>query len=176
MISCLTGSTDSKNQWHWHQDKKAPHKLSILRRRRFGFVFQAYNLVQELTAYENILLPVLLDKRNPDEKYIAMLIELLGIEDRLHHLPNALSGGQQQRIAIARALANRPSILFADEPTGNLDGTTGKEVLSLLKYVGKEMGVTLILVTHDLNIAEQAERIITLEDGSITFDSCRQEV
>jgi putative ABC transport system ATP-binding protein len=152
------------------------NQLSILRRRRFGFVFQAYNLVQELTAYENILLPVLLDKRNPDEKYIAMLIELLGIEDRLHHLPNALSGGQQQRIAIARALANRPSILFADEPTGNLDGTTGKEVLSLLKYVGKEMGVTLILVTHDLNIAEQAERIITLEDGSITFDSCRQEV
>lgn len=152
------------------------NQLSILRRRRFGFVFQAYNLVQELTAYENILLPVLLDKRNPDEKYITMLIELLGIEDRLHHLPNALSGGQQQRIAIARALANRPSILFADEPTGNLDGTTGKEVLSLLKYVGKEMGVTLILVTHDLNIAEQAERIITLEDGSITFDSCRQEV
>jgi putative ABC transport system ATP-binding protein len=152
------------------------NQLSILRRRRFGFVFQAYNLVQELTAYENILLPVLLDKRNPDEKYITMLIELLGIEDRLHHLPNALSGGQQQRIAIARALANSPSILFADEPTGNLDGTTGKEVLSLLKYVGKEMGVTLILVTHDLNIAEQAERIITLEDGSITFDSCRQEV
>jgi putative ABC transport system ATP-binding protein len=152
------------------------NQLSILRRRRFGFVFQAYNLVQELTAYENILLPVLLDKRNPDEKYITMLIELLGIEDRLHHLPNALSGGQQQRIAIARALANRPSILFADEPTGNLDGTTGKEVLSLLKYVGKEMGVTLILVTHDLNIAEQAERIITLEDGSITYDSCRQEV
>jgi putative ABC transport system ATP-binding protein len=152
------------------------NQLSILRRRRFGFVFQAYNLVQELTAYENILLPVLLDKRNPDEKYIAMLIELLGIEDRLHHLPNALSGGQQQRIAIARALANRPSILFADEPTGNLDGKTGKEVLSLLKYAGKEMGVTLILVTHDLNIAEQAERIITLEDGSITYDSCRQEV
>ncbi len=117
------------------------------------------------------MLPVLLDKRNPDDKYITMLIELLGIEDRLHHLPNALSGGQQQRIAIARALANRPSILFADEPTGNLDGKTGKEVLSLLKYVGQEMGVTLILVTHDLNIAEQAERILTLEDGSITYDS-----
>jgi len=146
------------------------NQLSILRRRRFGFVFQAYNLVQELTAYENILLPVLLDKRNPDEKYIAMLIELLGLEDRLHHLPNALSGGQQQRVAIARALANRPSILFADEPTGNLDGKTGKEVLSLLKYAGKELGVTLILVTHDLHIAEQAERIITLEDGGIADD------
>jgi putative ABC transport system ATP-binding protein len=152
------------------------NQLSILRRRRFGFVFQAYNLVQELTAYENILLPVMLDKRKPDEKYISMLIELLGIEDRLHHLPNALSGGQQQRVAIARALANRPSILFADEPTGNLDGKTGKEVLSLLKYVSKEMGVTLILVTHDLNIAEQAERILTLEDGRISYDSCAQEV
>lgn len=147
------------------------NQLSILRRRRFGFVFQAYNLVQELTAYENILLPVLLDKKKPDEKYISMLIELLKIEDRLHHLPSALSGGQQQRIAIARALANKPSILFADEPTGNLDGKTGREVLSLLKYVSKEMGVTLILVTHDLNIAEQADRIITLEDGRITQDS-----
>ncbi|UNC91994.1 ABC transporter ATP-binding protein [Candidatus Contubernalis alkaliaceticus] len=152
------------------------NQLSILRRRRFGFVFQAYNLVQELTAYENILLPVLLDKKKPEEKYISMLVELLGIQDRLHHLPGALSGGQQQRIAIARALANKPAILFADEPTGNLDGKTGKEVLSLLKYVGKEMGVTLILVTHDLNIAEQAERIITLEDGSIAQDSSRQEV
>lgn len=152
------------------------NQLSILRRRRFGFVFQAYNLVQELTAYENILLPVLLDKRKPDEKYISMLIELLGIGDRLHHLPSALSGGQQQRVAIARALANRPSILFADEPTGNLDGKTGREVLSLLKYVSKEMGVTLILVTHDLNIAEQAERILTLEDGRISYDSCTQGV
>lgn len=151
------------------------NQLSILRRRRFGFVFQAYNLVQELTAYENILLPVLLDKKKPDEKYISMLIELLGIEDRLHHLPSALSGGQQQRVAIARALANKPAILFADEPTGNLDGKTGKEVLSLLKFVGKELGVTLILVTHDLNIAEQAERIITLEDGSITQDSAQRE-
>ena len=152
------------------------NQLSILRRRRFGLVFQAYNLVQELTAYENILLPVLLDRKKPDEKYISMLIELLKLEDRLHHLPGALSGGQQQRVAIARALANKPSILFADEPTGNLDGKTGKEVLSLLKYVGKELGVTLILVTHDLNIAEQAERIISLEDGRITLDSARREV
>lgn len=151
------------------------NQLSILRRRRFGFVFQAYNLVQELTAYENILLPVLLDKKKPDEKYISMLIELLGIGDRLHHLPSALSGGQQQRVSIARALANKPAILFADEPTGNLDGKTGREVLSLLKYVSKEMGVTLILVTHDLNIAEQAERIITLEDGRVTQDSGRRE-
>ena len=147
------------------------NQLSVLRRRRFGFVFQAYNLVQELTGYENIVLPVMLDRKKVDEKYIKRVIDMLGIEDRLEHLPSALSGGQQQRIAIARALANKPSILFADEPTGNLDGKSGREVLSLLKYVGKEFGITLILVTHDLHVAEQAERIITIEDGRIVRDS-----
>lgn len=147
------------------------NQLSILRRRRFGFVFQAYNLVQELTGYENILLPIMLDHKNVDEAYLKMLIEMLGIGDRLEHLPSALSGGQQQRIAIARALANRPSILFADEPTGNLDGKSGREVLSLLKYVSKQLGVTLILVTHDLHVAEQAERVLTLEDGRIITDT-----
>lgn len=147
------------------------NQLSILRRRRFGFVFQAYNLVQELTGYENIVLPIMLDRKRVDEKYIKRVIDMLGIEDRLEHLPSALSGGQQQRIAIARALANKPSILFADEPTGNLDGKSGREVLSLLKYVGKEFGITLILVTHDLHVAEQAERIITIEDGRIVRDS-----
>lgn len=147
------------------------NQLSILRRRRFGFVFQAYNLVQELTGYENIVLPVMLDRKKVDENYIKRVIDMLGIEDRLEHLPSALSGGQQQRIAIARALANKPSILFADEPTGNLDGKSGREVLSLLKYVGKEFGITLILVTHDLHVAEQAERIITIEDGRIVRDS-----
>ncbi len=147
------------------------NQLSILRRRRFGFVFQAYNLVQELTGYENILLPVMLDGKNPDEEYINKIIDMLGIRDRLDHLPSALSGGQQQRIAIARALANRPAILFADEPTGNLDGKSGREVLSLLKYVSKQLGVTLILVTHDLHVAEQAERILTIEDGKIVKDT-----
>ena len=147
------------------------NQLSILRRRRFGFVFQAYNLVQELTGYENILLPVMLDNKKPDEEYLNKIIDILGIEDRLHHLPSALSGGQQQRIAIARALANRPAILFADEPTGNLDGKSGREVLSLLKYVSKQLGVTLILVTHDLHVAEQAERILTIEDGRIVKDT-----
>ncbi len=151
------------------------NQLSILRRRRFGFVFQAYNLVQELTGYENIVLPVMLDRKKVDEKYIKRVIDMLGIEDRLEHLPSALSGGQQQRIAIARALANKPSILFADEPTGNLDGKSGREVLSLLKYVGKEFGITLILVTHDLHVAEQAERIITIEDGRIVRDSKNPE-
>ena len=147
------------------------NQLSVLRRRRFGFVFQAYNLVQELTGYENIVLPVMLDKKKVDEAYINKVINVLGIEDRLEHLPSALSGGQQQRIAIARALANKPSILFADEPTGNLDGKSGREVLSLLKYVSKEFGITLILVTHDLNVAEQAERIISIEDGKIVRDT-----
>jgi len=146
-------------------------QLAVLRRRRFGFVFQAYNLIQELNAYENILLPVVLDKKKPDEKHIRMLIEMLHIQDRLSHLPSALSGGQQQRVAIARALANHPSILFADEPTGNLDGKTGQEVLSLLKYASGELGVTLILVTHDVGIAEQADRIIRLEDGRVVGDA-----
>lgn len=147
------------------------NQLSILRRRRFGFVFQSYNLVQELTGYENILLPIMLDRKKPDEAYLGKLIDMLGIEDRLEHLPSALSGGQQQRIAIARALANKPSILFADEPTGNLDGKSGREVLSLLKYAGRELGISLILVTHDLHVAEQADRILTIEDGKIVSDS-----
>ena len=147
------------------------NQLSVLRRRRFGFVFQAYNLVAELTGYENILLPVMLDKKKPDEEYIKKLIDVLGIGDRLSHLPSAMSGGQQQRIAIARALANKPNILFADEPTGNLDGKSGREVLSLMKYVSKEFGITLILVTHDLHVAEQADRILTLEDGKTVRDT-----
>ena len=151
------------------------NQLSILRRRRFGFVFQAYNLVQELTGYENILLPVMLNGKKPDEEYLNKIIDMLGIRDRLEHLPSALSGGQQQRIAIARALANKPSVLFADEPTGNLDGKSGREVLSLLKYTGKELGVTLILVTHDLHVAEQAERVITIEDGRIVSDTNNSE-
>lgn len=147
------------------------NQLSILRRRRFGFVFQSYNLVQELTGYENILLPVMLDRKKPDEEYLEKIIKMLRIEDRLSHLPSALSGGQQQRIAIARALANKPSILFADEPTGNLDGKSGREVLSLLKYAAKELGTTLIMVTHDLHVAEQADRVIQIEDGRIVADS-----
>ncbi len=151
------------------------NQLSILRRRRFGFVFQAYNLVNELTGMENILLPIMLDGKKADETYLNKIIDILGIGNRLEHLPSALSGGQQQRIAIARALANKPSILFADEPTGNLDRKSGEEVLTLLKYVTDELGVTLILVTHDLHVAELADRIITVEDGKIVSDS-KQEV
>ena len=147
------------------------YQLSVLRRRRFGFVFQAYNLVRELTAQENILLPVMLDNRKPDEVYLQRLVDMLGIGDRLGHLPGALSGGQQQRVCIARALANKPSILFADEPTGNLDGKTGREVLTLMRTVSSELGITMILVTHDLGVAEQADRVIRLEDGRVAEDS-----
>ena len=147
------------------------NQLSVLRRRRFGFVFQAYNLVRELTAQENILLPVMLDNRKPDEAYIGRLVDILGISDRLGHLPGALSGGQQQRVCVARALANKPAILFADEPTGNLDGKTGREVLALMRTVSNELAITMILVTHDLGVAEQAERIIRLEDGKVAEDS-----
>ena len=151
--------------------KYRDNQLSVLRRRRFGFVFQSYNLVRELTGWENILLPVMLDGRRVDEAYLNRIIDQLGIRDRLSHLPGAMSGGQQQRIAIARALANKPAILFADEPTGNLDGKSGREVLTLLRQVNHELGITLVLVTHDLNVAEQAERIIQLEDGRIARDS-----
>ena len=127
--------------------------------------------MRELTGQENILLPVMLDNRKPDEQYLKRLTEMLGVEDRLNHLPGALSGGQQQRICIARALANKPSILFADEPTGNLDGKTGREVLTLMRTISNELGITMILVTHDLGVAEQADRIIRLEDGKIAEDS-----
>lgn len=147
------------------------NQLSVLRRRRFGFVFQSYHLVKELTAQENILLPLMLDKKKPDEAYIKRLTELLNIENRLSHLPAAMSGGQQQRVSIVRALANKPAILFADEPTGNLDGQSGREVMTLLRQVNQELGITLVLVTHDLNVAEQAERIVHIVDGKIQRDS-----
>ena len=145
--------------------------LTIFRRRKIGFVFQSYNLVRELTGWENILLPVMLDGRKADEAYLDQIVDMLGIRDRLSHLPGAMSGGQQQRVSIARALANKPAILFADEPTGNLDGKSGREVLTLLRQVSHELGITLVLVTHDLNVAEQAERIIQLEDGHIARDT-----
>lgn len=147
------------------------NQLSVLRRRRFGFVFQSYNLVKELTGYENMLLPVMLDGKKPDEAYLNRIVEMLGIGDRLSHLPGAMSGGQQQRFSIARALANKPAVLFADEPTGNLDGKAGREVLTLLRTVSYELGITLVLVTHDVKVAEQADRILRLSDGRIESDS-----
>lgn len=145
-------------------------ELAVFRRRKVGFIFQFYNLIPVLTGEENILLPLLLDNKEIDEKYINELISILGLEDRRGHLPNELSGGQQQRVSIGRALAYSPSIVLADEPTGNLDSQNSKEIVDLLKLSVKKYNQTLILITHDLEIASQADRIITIEDGCITKD------
>ena len=143
-------------------------ELSILRRRKLGFVFQFFNLIPVLTAEENIEMPVLLDNGKIDKNYMNELLKLLGLEERRDHHPSELSGGQQQRVSIGRALANKPSIILADEPTGNLDSKNSKEVLELLKYCAKKYNQTLILITHDINIAKSADRVITIEDGEIT--------
>ncbi len=145
-------------------------ELSILRRRKIGFVFQFYNLIPVLSAEENILIPLLLDNKKEDKEYMDELLDLLGIKDRRKHLPSELSGGQQQRVSIARALAYKPSIILADEPTGNLDSKNSKEIIELLRYSVKKYNETLIVITHDLNIAKQADRIISIEDGSIVKD------
>lgn len=143
-------------------------ELSVLRRRKIGFVFQFFNLIPVLTAEENIEMPVLLDGNKIDKKYMNELLKLLGLEERRNHHPSELSGGQQQRVSIGRALANKPSIILADEPTGNLDSKNSKEVLELLKYCAKKYNQTLILITHDVNIAKSADRVVTIEDGQIT--------
>ena len=144
---------------------------TIFRRRRVGFIFQFYNLMPELTAYQNILLPIQLDGRRPDKEYIEEIIDMLGLAERLGHYAGELSGGQQQRVAIARALAAKPAVVLADEPTGNLDGRSGAEVLVLLHLSRKRFHQTLIMVTHDRQIAEGSDRIITLEDGCVRGDS-----
>ena len=143
-------------------------ELAILRRRKLGFVFQFFNLIPVLTAEENIEMPVLLDNGKIDKNYMNELLKLLGLEERRNHHPSELSGGQQQRVSIGRALANKPSIILADEPTGNLDSKNSKEVLELLKYCAKKYNQTLILITHDVNIAKSADRVVTIEDGQIT--------
>jgi len=145
-------------------------ELAIFRRRKVGFIFQFYNLVPVLTAEENILLPILLDSKNINKEHVEELINILGLQERRDHLPNQLSGGQQQRVSIGRALAYRPSIVLADEPTGNLDSRNSKEIVDLLKISVRKYNQTLILITHDLNIAAQADRIITIEDGAIVQD------
>ena len=145
-------------------------ELAILRRRKLGFVFQFFNLIPVLTAEENIEMPVLLDNGKVDKKYMNELLKLLGLEERKSYHPSQLSGGQQQRVSIGRALANKPSVILADEPTGNLDSKNSKEVLELLKYCAKKYNQTLILITHDINIAKSADRVITIEDGQITTD------
>ncbi|MER0281656.1 ABC transporter ATP-binding protein [Clostridioides difficile] len=142
-------------------------ELSALRRKSFGFVFQQFNLLPVLTASENILMPVLLDKKQPDKKYLNEISSLLGITDRLQHLPHELSGGQQQRVAIARALIAKPDIIFADEPTGNLDSKSGSEVMNLLIKTSKQFGKTLVVITHDDRIAKLADRRLSIIDGAL---------
>ena len=141
--------------------------LTIFRRRKIGFVFQNYNLVPVLSVYENIVLPIQLDGRKPDSGYVDQIIETLGLEKRLRNLPNNLSGGQQQRVAIARALAAKPAIILADEPTGNLDSRTSQDVMALLKITGQKFAQTIVMITHNEEIAQTADRVIRIEDGKI---------
>lgn len=141
--------------------------LTIFRRRKIGFVFQSYNLVPVLSVYENIVLPIQLDGSKIDEEYINEVIETLGLSEKLQSLPNQLSGGQQQRVAIARAIASKPAIILADEPTGNLDSKTSQDVLSLLKITSQKFSQTIVMITHNEEIAQLADRIIRIEDGLI---------
>ncbi len=143
---------------------------AIFRRRKVGLVYQFYNLIPTLTAEKNILMPMLLDKRKPDLDYFKMIVKILGIEDKLESLPSQLSGGQQQRVAIARSLIYRPAILFADEPTGNLDQKNSKEIIDLLKLSNRNLKQTILLITHDEKIALETDRIVTIEDGQIVSD------
>ena len=144
--------------------------LTIFRRRKIGFVFQSYNLVPVLNVKENILLPIELDGGRPDQTYIQKIITLLGLEEKLQNLPGNLSGGQQQRVAIARALAGKPAIILADEPTGNLDSRTSQDVMSLLKVTSERFRQTIVMITHNEEIAQTADRIIRIEDGRIAKD------
>ena len=142
-------------------------ELTIFRRRKIGFVFQNYNLVPVLNVYENIVLPIKLDGSQPDEAYVGRIIEILGLQSKLQNLPNNLSGGQQQRVAIARALAAKPAIILADEPTGNLDSKTSQDVMGLLKVTSQTFSQTIVMITHNEEIAQMADRIIRIEDGRI---------
>ena len=144
--------------------------LAVFRRRQVGLIYQFYNLIPILNVKENMTLPILLDSKKPDEKYLDELIDTLGLTNRVNHLPNELSGGQQQRVSIGRALMNRPAILLADEPTGNLDSKASREIVELLKLSNKKYKQTIIMITHDHNLALNADRIITLEDGKIVSD------
>ena len=141
--------------------------LSVFRRKKIGFIFQTFNLVSSINVWENIVLPIGLDGREPEQEFVQDIIRTLGIENKLENLPNKLSGGQQQRVAIARALASKPDIIFADEPTGNLDSKTSDEVIGLLKLSVEKYGQTLVMITHDDEIAQIADRILVIEDGKV---------
>ncbi len=143
-------------------------RLTIFRRRNIGFVFQAFNLIPELTVEQNIIFPVLLDYQKPDKKYLEELLAVLGLKQRRGHLPSQLSGGQQQRVAIGRALFNRPSLLLADEPTGNLDSQNSSEVIALLKETSRKYAQTIVMITHNRGIAQAADRVLQVSDGVLS--------
>ncbi len=142
-------------------------ELAVFRRRKIGFIFQAFNLVSSINVWENIVLPIGLDGRDVEESFVRDIIGTLGLEEKIHNLPNTLSGGQQQRVAIARAIASKPDIILADEPTGNLDSKTSDEVIGLLKMSAQKYGQTLVMITHDQDIAQIADRILVIEDGKV---------
>lgn len=150
--------------------KLSKDKFAIFRRRNIGIIYQFYNLIPILSVKENIMLPLLLDNKTVDEKLLDDTIKYVGLEKRINHLPNELSGGEQQRVAIARAIITKPLLILADEPTGNLDTKRSKEIIDLLKKYNKEYNQTIILITHDLNVAKEADRVITIEDGKIIKD------
>lgn len=150
-------------------------ELTVFRRRNIGFIFQAFNLIPELTVEQNIIFPVLLDYQKPDQKYLEELLNVLNLKERRHHLPSQLSGGQQQRVAIGRALFTRPSLILADEPTGNLDSQNSSEVIALLKEASKKYAQTIIMITHNRSIAQTADRVLQVSDGVMTdFGRCRE--
>ena len=147
--------------------KMTKDELTIFRRRKIGFVFQNYNLLPLMNVYENIVLPIKLDGISPDRGYVEQILTMLGLKEKKYAMPNQLSGGQQQRVALARALASKPAIILADEPTGNLDSRTSQDVLGLMKTTGRQFGQTIVMITHNEEIAQMAGRIIRLEDGKI---------
>ena len=171
----LLGGVDSPSSGKVYVDgtdiyKLDENKLAIFRRRQLGLIYQFYNLIPVLTVEENMTLPLLLDGQGVDEKYLQELLRILALEDRAGYLPNQLSGGQQQRVSIGRAIINHPTIILADEPTGNLDSKNSEEIVGLLKRINKEFNQTLIMITHDERIALQADRIISIQDGKIAKD------
>lgn len=171
----LLGGVDRPTEGNIHINGKAIYtlnesQLAIFRRRHIGLIYQFYNLIPVLNVEENITLPVKLDGRKVDQKYLGEIMDIIGLRDRITHLPNQLSGGQQQRVSIGRGLITMPALMLADEPTGNLDSKNGKEIIDLLKLSNKKYKQTLFIITHDERIALQADRIITMEDGRIVKD------
>ncbi len=166
-FTAIVGKSGSGKSTMLHMMGGLDYPSAVFRRRKIGFVFQAFNLVSTVNVWENIVLPMGLDNQKVDEDFVMEIVKTLGLESKLNAFPNTLSGGQQQRAAIARALASHPDIILADEPTGNLDSKTGDEVIGLMKMSVHKFGQTLVMITHDEDIAQMADRIITIEDGRV---------